>query len=1019
MGILLNLIEVDINEQDITYFRENRTPKLRDLVVGEEIKPNTSGIYNMQTYTRGKTKKEIFSQLGVKVANLSPNTSVFLRDIETGALYSQFVYDYKSGYWYENAFYISKKGEIHRKTTGYNITGIGELVITDGEKEETFTILYLPDVFDQSEYFTMVQELYDFYEYLFSNPSGLLKNMVLKETETVSEIKEDQMMCNREEAFNFHAIIRDIIKTVHRIAQNPYDDFAFSVVNKSYKDYSRFHPKMEIDKSIRPGQSFYRTFDSVKTENTYENKMIKQILSDLLVFLESKLILLKNEQKSLVTRDLKKSSVEKLNRLKLRGEGYQSEIDTIVQSISQTCMNNHKQKSTVEWTIQDARLNHILTGNNIPLHESANKVKRKDYWINESRNQLLDETLVIELSFMYNHSPKNIWYLNRSIKSRKTEGKKEYYFHSNVKYSTGQRADLIESKMPISEIDYELTMNNQKSNYSTKDTWGMYGELSVEGVDLRSVKLFNKLFETLQNSIDKNNKKITIKGKVKPLCQPLVGVEGKYHPAVAGKDDNYVNYAFTFTKIDEIIINGESTKNRNEIPSEKSLEDYIKTIYAQKDEYIFCNKTIDLLEHVTQFKHEERVNVQEIVRAFEVSITELEKVLLLPFFRNIKDTRRVSLNITPVFTSQPDYAHLYRQLKTLNTLLKQQLVVKKEHHLIDSTQIFNLFEIWSFYKIIQLLVKKGWKILNKQEIAKQLKDYIERLKSNHSNARVELKWKDWSLSLYYEPCVYIDQETSPLNKKVNFLNPDYVFIFENERFGEKKVAILDAKYRNYYSLGSDWWVYDNRDVSIVKYWLLAPDVNHRQQEVFWEVGDLINTGILHSDLAFAQENLRYNSKESDYYYPYDVRFSQNLRKQIHGDEIAITNKSHFDYRNQEKFQHYITKPHIFSSIGIRPHDTSMFENWFRMLMEYHLREVSVCWKCGEDTDVYKETMLTSAGFEKYLYTCETCKEFWMKTHCEKPGKNHKLIKHIDNYHLQTGVYEWFVECPECYEGLLY
>jgi len=84
-----------------------------------------------------------------------------------------------------------------------------------------------------------------------------------------------------------------------------------------------------------------------------------------------------------------------------------------------------------------------------------------------------------------------------------------------------------------------------------------------------------------------------------------------------------------------------------------------------------------------------------------------------------------------------------------------------------------------------------------------------------------------------------------------------------------------------------------------------------------------------------------------------------------------------------------------------------------MIMEYNLGKHNYCWSCGcEIIDI--EINYTESGYEKYYYTCTSCNEFWVKSHCGYRG--HKLIKHYNNYHRQPKDYSWFLVCPTCRDG---
>ena len=84
-----------------------------------------------------------------------------------------------------------------------------------------------------------------------------------------------------------------------------------------------------------------------------------------------------------------------------------------------------------------------------------------------------------------------------------------------------------------------------------------------------------------------------------------------------------------------------------------------------------------------------------------------------------------------------------------------------------------------------------------------------------------------------------------------------------------------------------------------------------------------------------------------------------------------------------------------------------------MMFEYFLEKWQICWECGSN-DVDK-IQLKTEKYEKYHMSCNKCKFFWVKNHCDKCatlGSHTMIIKHAINYHNEKDG-TWYVRCPKC------
>lgn len=105
--------------------------------------------------------------------------------------------------------------------------------------------------------------------------------------------------------------------------------------------------------------------------------------------------------------------------------------------------------------------------------------------------------------------------------------------------------------------------------------------------------------------------------------------------------------------------------------------------------------------------------------------------------------------------------------------------------------------------------------------------------------------------------------------------------------------------------------------------------------------------------------------------------------------------------------------HRAGGFSLTPNNSIYFLTWICLCMEYFFREYTTCWACGS-IDVKEEESFTMGDKKKYYYTCNHCKSFWVKTHCNH-CENQLIVKHDlpqKQYHKLTSE-KWMVHCPVC------
>lgn len=186
------------------------------------------------------------------------------------------------------------------------------------------------------------------------------------------------------------------------------------------------------------------------------------------------------------------------------------------------------------------------------------------------------------------------------------------------------------------------------------------------------------------------------------------------------------------------------------------------------------------------------------------------------------------------------------------------------------------------------------------------------------------------------------------------LRPDYTFEYECRR--RKMTFYLDAKYHSYTGNKNSLHK-DIRETAIGKYF------NPLKETKYKAIGSFI----------------------------------------IH----CVDKKDNIFYGGQRGIYHRV------GGFSLTPNNSTHFLTWICLCMEYFLGEYTTCWACGS-IDVKKEELFTKGDRKKYYFTCNHCKSFWVKTHCDH-CENTLIVKHDlpqKQYHKLTSD-KWMVHCPVC------
>ena len=321
---------------------------------------------------------------------------------------------------------------------------------------------------------------------------------------------------------------------------------------------------------------------------------------------------------------------------------------------------------------------------------------------------------------------------------------------------------------------------------------------------------------------------------------------------------------------------------------------------------------------------------------------------------------------TQVFLNDIHYRTIYLNLNQLDGAIDFQREYDHDFILLKST--CDIYEIWCLYKIVDVLINElGFTLLNKEEVLQNLKNILEENKKLSKKLTVKLR----KLGIKSSHGNFVDKIDFTLDyeEKIYYTEHEYKtpdFKITISMGNVEKIFYIDAKYRNYEDQGANYFAHDIVEVAFKKY--ILPYFN--------SINEPASSMIIHS-------------YKDDHFVDYEgTKFISN--------------------KNQ-----YPLKPHSLGGFYLVPSNVNFLRIYLRLIFEYHLNQYEFCWTCGEMVNIDKITKKTQAGKDKYHYKCDSCQEFWVKTHCSNDSK-HKIIKHLFNYHSNNQKkYPWYVDCPEC------
>ncbi|ELK46303.1 nuclease domain-containing protein [Halobacillus sp. BAB-2008] len=896
----------------------NKMLPVSGLDVGERIEMNNDGEWVIPNHYRSQKQKSI-RQIGIRFVGEQQEMESVLLSSPDGTFTSTFIYSEEKDIWFEPTFFSSKKNgkknyynfDESSLVTGMTNAGQAKLVSMVGSQRNVMgSVRFIPSSLPMEEYEEMVAELYKIHEDLVRDNRNMARVGINSQT-IVMELQEQ---------------LDKLTSAIQQISATPHAVLELQTTKKKPKAYGRFDMQMEIEKYMNPGKPSYRSRSLLPVTATYENKLIKQLLEDLV-------------QYASVMGTQEPTSMSHLRNIS-------NELD----------MYFRKSDTEIQCTLGSADM--------VEDGEIYDRVHQKYSQVIERYAQgerTVREAAIAKVHFAQSREiDQDMEYIELEVELAGAFTKENKYYHHLS--SAGMEAYFKYAKReePILSVKYV-----RKNTYSFVEPNSLFGEIKLNSAHVPShVRFYRAFCEEAQKQSEGKYRRILIRGYVRK--QPG-GIDAVAIPT----SSKYNKYIFEFAQIlsiqldgDEIVISEEKQDLlaflEEELPVKVDGSDQIENAWMGM-------KQLEKLKGLAT----KRKEYQRASHQYDMLKETAERLLQLPLFADLELKERMPLLPTQVFLHNPTYRVAWQAVNRIKDEISVSLHVGSHQHQVSTAKVDKIFERWTLYKMIHLLTNEmGWKLDRSPGITASLGRYLQGGSAKASNVPpVKLHWNNWQVEIFYEPRMNLLGE--------NYLTPDFVFKFTSGG-RDKGMAILDAKYRDYGSQGEDQWVRDVQEVAIDKYGEMKPRSSK------WDT-PLLASGIIHSDGEI--------SEEEDSEFPlYHVLY----------------NDSKFSETSTEE------NTHKYNAIYMIPSKTYIFKNWFRLIMEYHLGEHSVCWNCGEDESVKERKLLTSGGHPKLHYECKACNEFWVKVHC---NYGHKLIKHMNNYHLQEQRWnKWYVVCPSCGDG---
>ncbi len=374
------------------------------------------------------------------------------------------------------------------------------------------------------------------------------------------------------------------------------------------------------------------------------------------------------------------------------------------------------------------------------------------------------------------------------------------------------------------------------------------------------------------------------------------------------------------------------------------------------------------------------------------------------------------LFITNIFRRESNYRNVYRLLskEVLGGTLENigfwgdvGLSIGKSEH---------IYEYWCYIKILDIFINTyGFRIVDKKYSTVIYEDSNKMLRKSIADFLREGKIEGTGFVLYLES--FGLWASIEFNKKILLpyeikrgkaveLTPDYYIAFFTRDSGPYNFC-LDAKYKSFERQEKQMeneeyseWFSNLFNVAAFKY-------IRRIQEGTREEHEIAGSFIIHSDIkSYSNSTVKWDYKQ------YYGGINGFLLKKYKKDKVPDEDIDFVD----EDLQYKI------GSVALLPGREFYIKNLFRMIMEHIIGKAfseekrwrSKCWICGSDDISYKQK-LTETDHFKFHIVCNSCKQFWVQSHCinwKQLNCHTKFAKHPENY-FEHEDDKWNVYCPNC------
>lgn len=819
----LYMIKVNYNHNTLPI--RNQLP-VRAIDIGDKIPQKNELEWVVPNHYRSQHSDSI-RQIGIRFPDIKTHPEIVSISSPDKKNKHDFIYDSKENIWFEPTKFSEKKSKsfflFDESTvlTGITNAGVGILSYTTNNNSYDFAkIHFIPSSLSISDYEDMIADLYKIREDLIRDDRNIAKT-IIKSNKTDMDLRKQ---------------LYKLATAIKLVNTNPHALLKMQTTMKKPQISNQFNLQMEIEQYINPGKLKYKSKSLRHEINTYENKIIKQLLEDLLLYTKTL-----GSKSSIV--DIRLRNI--LNERELYFYKSNIELKKLLKSVEKLENDNaykyeHSKlmKKTQEYEIEDSTIIN-LTKRLADFADDLIDLQKLHY-----------VELNLEMNGLFNEDNEYIHYqTNQGMKGHLKYDRRDS--HLTIKnYVTGEHSSPIE---PLSHFGTINLISNHLPSH---------------------IRFFKAFSEASQRASIDSSRLISIRGYVRPQTNNVDAVS-------LLKKGKYPKYIFDFVYISSVFINNtEIHVPLDEGSLIKFLKNDLPIMINSEEQYednLMKLKQLEKLQFLTRKKKE----IIENAEGFDELTDTINELLKLDLFTTLKSKERLPIIPTQIFLHNPYYRVAWHAVREITEEIKDSLSTVRYQEMISASKVEQIFETWILYKMIYILTNElGWELKNYKDIVAYLDQYLINNKKELKKFSVTLYWQEWTLELYYEPKINIGSK---------YLLPDFVFKFKKGNVYTGMV-ILDAKYRNYMTQGEAFWVKDIKNVAMEKYGNLESTVEE------WNY-PIISSSIIHSDMSISKNT---EDKYNPYHVMYnedlfDTRLSKETAHKY--SSICLTPSETYTFKN--------------------------------------------------------------------------------------------------------------------------